>query len=435
MMRSRGFLNGRFRQAPDRGSVMIVILLVLFLLTSLGISYVALTQGDRRPAATPSTGAEAVSSAQAGIAEALQRMSVPGSDLYVGEGGAVYHPGWGRYLVAGAGDSGLDPQYEATTHDALDNDADGQVDEVSEHYSETSSKAVGVLPSAHRDTPWVKIRYKLDGHKRIVYFGDHDDDPSTPPVENLSRGVPELIVTAAGRSGSGWKLVTVEAVKWPLPPTPAALYVEGGLALHDAGLRIDGRDHDELAPQDTISGLPAVPAIAAPTDAASIAATLTPDQAANVRGAGGESSVLPSLTNLDLKTMATEWSRIADVTLEGDQLDPATASWGTPKDPAIIHVAGNLRLTGAASGNGVLLVDGDLDVTGPLRWCGLVLCLRDAHLQGTGAGISVVGTMLVQGSVAGRSDVGGNVSIVYSGSVMRRIAELTGYEVSSWIDQ
>jgi len=419
----------------SRGSVMIVILLVLFLLTSLGISYVALTRGDRRPAASPSTGAEAVSSAQAGIAEALQRMSVPGSDLYVGESGSVYHPGWGRYLVAGAGDSGLDPEYEATTHDGLDNDGDGQIDEVSEHYPETSSKPVGTAPDGHRDTPWVKVRYKLDAQKRIVTFGDHDDDPSTPPVENVSRGVPELIVTAAGRSGSGWKVVTVEAVKWPLPPTAAALYVEGGLALHDAALRIDGRDHDEMAPQDTISGLPAVPAIAAPTDAPSIAAALTPDQAANVRGAGGESSVFPSLTNLDLKTMATEWGRIADVTLEGDQLDPPTTSWGTSKDPSIVRVKGNLRLTEAASGNGVLVVDGDLDVTGPLHWCGLVLCLRDAHLQGTGAGVSVVGSMVVQGSVAGRSDVGGNVSIVYSSSVMRRIAERTGYEVSSWIDQ
>lgn len=423
------------RRVPESGNVLIVILLVLFLLTSLGISYVALTNGDRRPAANPSAGGEAVASAQAGIAEALQRMSVPGSDLFVGEGAAVCHPGWGRYIVGGAGDSGLDPQYEATTHDGLDNDGDGETDEASEHYPETSSRPAGGEPIAHRDTPWVKIRYKLDSQHRIVYFGDHDDDPSTPPVENLSRGVPELIVTAAGRSGTGWKLVTVEAVKWPLPPTPAALYVEGGLALHESTLRIDGRDHDESAPHDTISGLPAVPAIAAPTDAPSIAAALTADQAPNVRGAGGESSVFPSVVNLDLKTLATEWGRIADVTLDGDQENPAASAWGTSKDPAIVHVKGDLHLTGSVSGNGVLVVDGDLDVTGLLQWSGLVVCLQDAHLQGGETGISVVGSMLVQGSVAGRSDIGGDVSILYSSSVMRRIAELTGYEVSSWIDQ
>ena len=145
--------------------------------------------------------------------------------------------------------------------------------------------------------------------------------------------------------------------------------------------------------------------------------------------------MFPALANLDLKTMATEWSRIADVTWDGDQQNPTAPSWGTSKDPAIVHVKGDLRLTGAVSGNGVLVVDGDLDVTGSLQWSGLVLCLRDAHLQGGEAGISVVGAMLVQGSVAGRTEVGGDVSILYSSSVMRRIGELTGYEVSSWIDQ
>ena len=96
---------------------------------------------------------------------------------------------------------------------------------------------------------------------------------------------------------------------------------------------------------------------------------------------------------------------------------------------------GNLRLTGGAAGERERRVDGDLDVTGSLQRSGSWSVLGYAHLQGGETGISIVGSMLVQGSVAGRTAVGGDVSLLYSSSVMRRIGELTGYEVSSWIDQ
>ncbi len=417
------------------GSILIVVLLVLFLLTSLGISYVALTQGDKGTVPNPMAGAEALGSAQAGISEALARMSVPGSALYVGENAMLYRPGWGRYLVAGAGDSALDPEYEATASDGLDNDGDGEIDEASEHYPEIASQPIGAATLGRHDTPWVKVRYKLDSERRIVLFGDHDDDPSTPPIENPSRGVPKLIITAAGRSGAGWKMVTVEAVKWPLPPAPAALYVEGDLGFRDAAFHIDGRDHEERAPHDTIAGAPALPGVATPTDARPIAAPLTEQQGEGLRGVGSEPSVLVSSTNLDLKAMAAAWSRIADITLDGDQVDPKVPSWGSSNDPKIVHVKGNLRVTGFGSGAGVLVVDGDLDLSGTISWTGLILCLQDARIRGGGNGVSVIGSVLVQGSMAGRSEVSGDVSILYSSSAMRHLAELTGYEVSSWIDQ
>ena len=416
------------------GSILIVVLLALFLLTSLGISYVALTQKDGRRDPNPATGTAALAGAQAGIAEALARMSVPGSALYVGEDAALRRPGWGLYVVGGPGDSGLDPQYEQTTADGLDNDGDGESDEVSEHYPETPSNPVGA-GAGRRDTPWVKVRYKLDAARRIVLFGDHDDDPSTPPVENLVRGIPVLIVTAAGRSGAGWKLVTIEAVKWPLPRVPAALYVEGALRLGEGDIRIDGRDHEEQAPHDTIAGAAPVPGIATPADAQAIEAQLAAAHAGGVRGEGGESSVRASATNLDLKTLAASWSRIADATLEGGQGGRNVTSWGSRSDPRVVHVQGDFHPSGIGSGAGVLVVDGDLELNGSFEWTGLILCLHDARFHGAGPGISIVGSVLVQGSMAGRSEVAGRTSILYSSTAMARIADLTGYEVSSWIDQ
>src|SRR2546425_3141563 len=203
---------------PDSGNAMVVALLILFLMTSLGISYVAVTKGDKQIAGNQMTSAQAFEYAEAGISESLLRMSDPASPDYVGQPAGAATPGWGTYVVNDPGNSGLDPQYNATLSDGLDNDKDAAVDEASEHYPETGSKQF-TLPLASRlDYPWTKVRYKLNGANQVLLFGDHDNDPTTPPRENTVRGFPELIVTASGRKGVGAKSVTVEAVKWPLPP-------------------------------------------------------------------------------------------------------------------------------------------------------------------------------------------------------------------------
>lgn len=419
------------------GSILIVVVLVLFLLTSLGISYVALRQqGGKLPAPGPVVGAEALENAHAGIAEVLARMSAPGSAAYIGQGPQGYRPGWGRYLVNGPGQAGLDPEYGATTSDGLDNDGDTEIDEAGEHYPETGSRQISLAAADRVDYPWAKVRYKLDGTNRIIFFGDHDDDPSTPARECLDRGVPKLIVTAAGRAGSGgWKVVTVEAVKWPPPPVPAALYVEGGLAFRDAAFGIDGRDHEEISPRDTVPGAAALPGVATPTEAHMMASQLTGEQAERIRGAGSEPSVRASSANLDLHAMADAWSRNADVTLEGGQRIPNLSAWGASGELRIVHVKGDLELTGTGSGAGVLIVDGDLAIRGTITWKGMILCLEDAKIQGGAGGVDIIGSVLVQGSLAGRSEVSGDVTIVYSSAVIDRIAAMTGYEVSSWIDQ
>lgn len=419
------------------GNMVIVAVLVLFLLTSLGISYVALTQqGDKHPAPVPPSGSEALENAHAGIAEVLARMSVPGSPTYIGQDTRGYWPGWGRYLVNGPGQAALDPEYGATASDGLDNDGDMEIDEAGEHYPETGSRQISLAAADRFDYPWARVRYKLDRENRVILFGDHDADPSTPAREGLDRGAPKLLVTAAGRSASGGsKVVTIEAVKWPLPPVPAALYVEGAVAFQDASFQIDGRDHDESAPRDTVPGTPALPGVATPIDAPAIVSGLTGDQVPQIRGIGAEPSVHASGSNLDLHAMADAWSRSADVTLEGDQKNPDLTAWGSSGALRIVRVRGDLDLSGASSGAGVLIVDGDLVIDGTVSWSGMILCLKNARIHGRGIGVHVVGSVLVQGTLTGRSEVSGDVSISYSSTVIDRIAAMTGYEVSSWIDQ
>ena len=67
----------RFHGDPraEAGNTLVVVLLVLFLLTSLGISYVAVTKGEKQIASNEAIGSAAFQNAEAGISEALLRMS------------------------------------------------------------------------------------------------------------------------------------------------------------------------------------------------------------------------------------------------------------------------------------------------------------------------------------------------------------------------
>jgi hypothetical protein len=436
----RGIERFDTRPRAEAGNTLVVVLLVLFLLTSLGISYVAVTKGEKQIASNQAIDSEAFQHAEAGITEVLLRMSSNtnqnGPPHYgLAETGPTYTPGWGKYVVTDPGNSGLDPNFGATTSDGIDNNGNAAVDESSEHYPETGSRN-GALSLADRlDYPWVKVRYKLNGANQILRFGDHDNNPSTPPRENIVRGIPEIIITAAGRQGAGNKIVTVEAVKWPIPPIPGSVYTEGPIAFMGAAFNIDGHDHQAAAPWDTIPGAPPLLGIATTLDPTTITSTLGPSQMDNIVGSGSDPSVQSSNVNLDIPAMADGFSQMADITLIGNQINPATTGWGSLGDLKIIHVAGDLTINGNMSGAGILVVDGNYHMGGTINWEGVVICRGDVDVSGGGNAKNIVGALLVQGSIANNSNVNGNIKVLYSSEMLQNLNMLSKYEISSWIDQ
>jgi len=421
----------------ESGNAIVIALLILFILTSMGVAYVAVTKGDKQIAGNQMTSAQAFAYAEAGISEALLRMSDPtvGPPVYFGQTVGSYTPGWGKYIVKDPGGSGLDPQYNATTSDGLDNDLDAAVDESSEHYPETGSRQYYLPLSSQLDYPYVKVRYKLNSSNQLLLFGDHDNDPTTAARENTTRGVPELIVTAQGRRGLGQKEVTVEAVKFPLPPVPGSVYTEGNMNFAGNSFYIDGHDHDYTAPYDTVSGAATLPGIATPNSPTAIANNLTNQQIDNVEGSGADPSVQSSPVNLDLPALAAAWTQMADVTYTGDQNNPSTTDWGTTSDLKIVHIAGDLDVSGTSTGSGVLVIDGDFRMGGSFNYNGIIIVLGDLDIVGGGNAKQVVGGMMVQGTLTGTTNVNGNVKMLYSSAMINQLYSLTRYEISSWIDQ
>src|SRR5512143_1867970 len=119
--------NANTGRRADQGNAMVIALLVLFLLTSLGVTYIAVTKGDKQIAGNQAAGSQAFSNAEAGISEVLTRMSNPSDPVagnYIGQQNGLWTAGWGKYIVSDPGASALDPRYDATTTDGLDNDLD-----------------------------------------------------------------------------------------------------------------------------------------------------------------------------------------------------------------------------------------------------------------------------------------------------------------------
>lgn len=420
---------------PEAGNTLVVALLILFLLTAVGISYVAVTKGEKQIAGNQLAASQAFSSAEAGISEVLVRMSNESSADFIGQDTGTYTAGWGLYVVNDPGAGSLDPEYDATLSDGRDNDGDAAVDEASERYPDTGSRQAYLALADRLDYPWVKVRYKVNSGGAIVLFGDHDNNPTTPPIENVVRGIPKIIVSAQGRRGLGSKVVTVEAVKWPLPPIPGSVYTESPINFNGNSFYVDGHDHQPSAPYDTIAGATPLLGISTPNDPNVISGALGGQQIDNVQGAGSDPSVGASSVNLDLPALAAGWSQMADLTLAGPLNNPDTSDWGSIGDLKIVHVTGDLHVSGNATGAGVLVVDGNFDMSGTFNWSGVVLCLGDVTITGGGTAKQVVGAMMVQGTLNGTATLNGNIKCLYSSAMINQLNALTPYEVSSWIDQ
>jgi hypothetical protein len=419
--------NHRQRRT-ERGTALILSLLALLCLTLVGGLFVANTKTETQIAGHDMRYNQALYNAEAGCAEVLARMSnASDSTNYIGQTGNAWatSPGWGRYIVLADGNSSADPSHAATETDGMDNDGDTVIDEANESYPELATvQTAGVV-----DYPWVKVRYKTNNAHQVILFGDHDTNPTTPPSQNLTRGMPVIIATAEGMQGSAMRRIEIEAVKRPFQTVAAATYSEDDdFNFNGTQFLISGRDWDP----DTglpVTGAPEVNGIVTTGDPNNIINALAHNQQNNVEGDGAEPSVHPSPINMDLQAMANQFAGLADITVAGGTV--THPSWGDRDNYRVVHITGDVHVAGNGQGGGVLIVDGDFDCTGQFTWYGLVIVLGDIRFSGGGAGRHIYGSTLVQGGIS-QQTVGGNADLLYSSIALNRLAYLAPYETISW---
>jgi hypothetical protein len=312
----------------------------------------------------------------------------------------------------------------------MDNNENGLIDEVGEAYPEVLTKQA--INANTLRYPYVRVEYKTQGGN-LVLFGDADDNPATPPVENFVKGTPVLRITARGRTGNADKTLEAEAVRFPIIQVAGAIWSGGSLSANGNAFLVDGHDHAATAPYDTLTGASAAPAVL--TKNAITDFPLAFNQQDNVSGDGGNASVEQSTFTYDFNSIYSQVSQMSDYSFTGSQsFTSSTPDYGSYANPKVTVVNGNLSCAGNWTGGGLLVVNGNLSMGGGCQFTGVVVCLGDVSIAGGGPSdiAHILGGLIYQGTVVNGSSVGGSANVYYSSQAVNAANSVGRYTLSWW---
>lgn len=105
------------------------------------------------------------------------------------------------------------------------------------------------------------------------------------------------------------------------------------------------------------------------------------------------------------------------------------SNWGHPKSSTsvcysyfpIIYGQGNLKISSSSYGQGVLLIEGDLEITGGFEFFGIVIV--KGRLKTTGTGGHITGAVMAANVDLETSQILGNAVVQYASCAMKRAVE------------
>jgi hypothetical protein len=124
------------------------------------------------------------------------------------------------------------------------------------------------------------------------------------------------------------------------------------------------------------------------------------------------------------KNCGTQTSQTYGTYPSGLPTEPAPGSY----TPVTEYVPGSVKLTSDASGSGILIVDGDLEINGGLNWYGLVLVRgKVSFTGGAGASTNLFGAILAGDDVSATNQVqsdgfGGSINFQYDVCALKNLS-------------
>ncbi|MGH7151481.1 MAG: hypothetical protein ACREIU_12325, partial [Planctomycetota bacterium] len=354
----------------ERGSILIFLVASVSLLAGALLGLITVEQGRASRARTEVERTRAFGLAESGIDQAAVLMS---SNAW----GAATTLDW--------------------SSDGADNDGDGLVDEGDESLTATVD------------------RWWADGFDND---GDGEVDEKDEGVARVACTVPLGISTV---TLTGWLRQEESILPLNIPAVLTLLDPNADLTFNGNSFQVNGNDNNlDMTPGP---GSP-VYGIAIDGTQRDVLTQFSGQQLDNLVGAGGWPSVTtwapPSSTWLADKIAAlrpfarvnfTNYSR----TFTGDLGD-----WRTG-DVFVTHSEGTLRIGGGGTGAGVLLVDGDLELSGDWNYAGYVFVTGRVRVVGGGGRQTLSGAMFVGADVQQALSGGllstllaGNINLIYS---------------------
>ncbi|MEW5974907.1 MAG: hypothetical protein AB1898_03765 [Acidobacteriota bacterium] len=299
-----------------------------------------------------------------------------------------------------------------------------------------------IIPSSLGSIPfaWVKIflktearaGYQLDdpvsssNSDAVVHYGYNftlADAPASQYVNSGTRptthtGAPVYLVTALSKDAFGFaQLVQAEVSAVPLPPLRAALFSRGPVLITGSNVMVSGtdeasnpaEDRNGVESQDSIGGnlsgvagspLPTYPSSPFSYDIDAILRTLKPP------------------ISRDIQQVAPAISRLPDGSYAGDGVNLGqTPSAGDVSIP--VFADGPLSISNS-TGQGVLVVNGDLTISGSFSYYGVIIAKGRLNLDGGVPGIVVRGTIISSSPTSQTSLLQGDVQVFNNSYYIRK---------------
>jgi hypothetical protein len=294
---------------------------------------------------------------------------------------------------------------------------------------------------------WVKILQKTESRAGYnldnstsnngipVFYGYNKLQPNAKPSQYVNSGTqpvtyvgsPVYLVTTLAKDNAGYKqVVRADMAATPVPPLSASLYSKDMVSVAAQTVVIDGKDENGTLPNDLI-GLESQKDITG--DVAKISGTPLSTKPYSAFSYNIDSLVKtfkPPIAR-EIEKVAPAISKLADGTYVGDGLSLGQIpTEGDLSQAAFANGPLNISNT---KGQGILVVDGDLLVTGTFLYYGLIIVRGKIYLNGGAVpGIEIHGAVIASSHAGDQSSLlMGNVKILNNSYFIQRQFNSLGY--------
>ncbi|RLB66946.1 MAG: hypothetical protein DRH08_04910 [Deltaproteobacteria bacterium] len=433
-MKKQASLSGNNRSGNDHGSVLLICLFILALMSIFGMIALNATDTELKAAGKRKAALQSFFAAESGISEAMRRLKVTASSSdYMGETAAPLDPDWSAYIL---------------TTDSWATSDDPSYDGGLSNYIPTSSSFTNTTIQANSKQSdisyFVRIRHKREydaeqaGHTTsyphyfdddaittansnasrggIVYYGYGDPFQATKAMQfttsNATQHYPVEIITTYGMSGNGFNVTEAEVVRNPGIAVLAAIYSEGDFTGNGNSATISGVDNC-----GKVSDLPAI-------------YTLDP-ATTSVSGATVDGVIANGTDDLDLDNYLAilKDATSSQITLTADVNGD---NYGNTGDFVTVYSetsgnVGGLKMSNI-NGYGNLIIEGDLTLGGGFTWTGLVVVTGTITFNGGGSGVNIIGAVMSGDTVT----LNGGLEIYYDSCAVGDALNSLGYELINW---
>ena len=240
-------------------------------------------------------------------------------------------------------------------------------------------------------------------------------------------------------------VVEAAADKVPMYPGPGAMYLSAGTVAGlkknaiNGSIEINGNDHDL---NGNLAGGISVPGIAVDGEIQkqSVIAMITKNTIDQVLGSGGSPSVSAIVNSVDWSEYAQLVADNPDIVIDVQEKVKSTNVWGTQANPKITFVNGDIHINNsqAASGCGILVVNGSLEINGGFEFTGLVIAFKETSIDiKLNGNAQILGSLVVAGNEINVDVSSGNFRALYSSAALNLIQTLLAtkrFSILSWYE-